>query len=108
MTPWPDEPVGDADLPLGRARLTLLIDGQRDHGGAVARPYPVLVVVDQMIDGDRIDQALFGQQGLDRLYPERDVRLRFVMAMSGHMSMPSRRWRNHTYRAASGPWPPAR
>ena len=30
-----DEPVGDPQLPLGGAGLTLLVDGQRDDGGAV-------------------------------------------------------------------------
>ncbi len=30
-----DEPVGDAHLPLGGAGLALLVDGQRDDGGAV-------------------------------------------------------------------------
>ena len=30
-----DQPVGDLDLPLGRTRLALLVDGQRDHRRAV-------------------------------------------------------------------------
>ena len=30
-----DQPAGDPDLPVGRAGLALLVDGQRDHGRAV-------------------------------------------------------------------------
>ena len=65
--------VGDAHLPLGGARLALLVDGQRDDGGAVLlddrhdpgepRPGPVAVLV-----VDRVDDRAAAEQleaGLD-------------------------------------------
>ena len=68
-----DESLGDRDLPLPGARLTFLVDGQRDHGRAVlpghrhhpgeprGRPVAVLEI-------DRVDDAAAAellQAGLD-------------------------------------------
>ncbi len=68
-----DEPLGDGDLPVGGAGLALLVDGQRDHRGAVLAyqrhhlrdpgvgPVAVLVV-DRVDDGPAAGQL---EAGLD-------------------------------------------
>jgi hypothetical protein len=48
----------------------------------VLRPDLVLVGIDQLVEGGRIDQPLVDQQGLERLDAQRELGRRLGMAMT--------------------------